>query len=227
MNKRIILLLTLAIIIFISTNSYASFSTGKGRHTFEVEYFKAGKSISLQSFLAALGITDTSSINFQIITNNDAYNDTKQDMSFIVPSYKNMDQNEFHLTGPILDVNYQYIPRNSLFITPSALNAIQLGLKTFQGNSYNPIEDRYEEIIKQRIHFMIGLLSRSRREDRNLFSNIKMAYDYRLEGGWIFDGRIGMEFKSIDNFRLRTSYRAVGSSAKLATGFSLAVKVDY
>ncbi|TDX48207.1 hypothetical protein [Orenia marismortui] len=227
MKKRITIFLTLVLVIIFTNNSYATFTTGKGKHTFKVDNFNADTRISLQSFLIGLGISENSSINFKLtMADGEDSDGSDPNMNFLVPSYDGYsDETEYNLSGPILDISYQYIPRHDLFVTPNSLNAVQIGLKTYEGEVFDQAGTNTVDLNKTYLTF--GLLSRSRWEKRNLFSNIEIAYDPREKGGWVLDSQVGMEFKIIDNFRAHLSYRAIGSSIESKQGFAFGIKVDY
>ncbi|WP_027339092.1 hypothetical protein [Halonatronum saccharophilum] len=226
MKKRLILILTIGLILLTTSSSYATFTTGTGRHTFKIENFNADPNLRLQSFLVGFGLNNRSSINIQITSENLSSSGERQEMSFIIPSYTNYDQNNFYLTGPIIDINAQYIPTHKLFVNPHSLNALQLGVKVYRGEVINPNSGSIEEYL-DKFYLSAAFLSRSRFENRNLFSKVELGFDPREDGGFIFDGEVGMEFNLFDNFRGKIAYRNVGSFIDSKQGASFSVRVHY
>ncbi|AGB40985.1 hypothetical protein Halha_1024 [Halobacteroides halobius DSM 5150] len=227
LNKKLasLLIIGLAIICY-TTTSYATFTTGTGKHTFKIESFNAGTRLRLQSFLVGFGLSNQSSINFKLTQTNEVKDGEKPIMDFIVPSYKGIGVNHFYLEGPILDIGYQYIPRHPLFVTPDALNAIQVGLKTYRGNVISPKNNGIVQNLNK-IYFIAGVLSRSRWENYNFFSSAKFAYDPDETGGWLFNSQIGLEVRIKGNVKGTISYKTIGSAVGSKQGISLGVRVHY
>ncbi|GAB6098178.1 hypothetical protein JCM16358_00570 [Halanaerocella petrolearia] len=226
-NKKLTLLLIAVLIISYTTASHATFTTGKGKHTFKVDIFRPTPELRLQSFLAGFGIDKQSSINFRLTNTSDSKE--PQPVNFLAPYYKDMKgtdgDNNFYLTGPVLEVMYQYIPAHPLFVTDSSLNAIQVGLRNLRGDSkLNPKSDTMENV--NRTYLTFGLLSRSRFEDNNLFSSLNLIADLG-HSSWGLDGQVGMEFKLTNNFRTQISYKYKATTSGTGSGVSVGVKAHY
>ncbi|WP_408956458.1 hypothetical protein [Natroniella sp. ANB-PHB2] len=227
-EQKLTLLIVILLILTFSTTASATFTTGEGKRTYKIDSFRVDPQLRLQSFLVGVGINDQTSLNFKLT----AFNDNEKPMDFIYPGESFGEDFSFYSTGgPIFDVMVQYIPRHSLFVTETSLNAVQAGFKNYRGDILNDdTKDRYEglENSLNQTYFVVGLLSRSRWDDHNLFSDLNLAYDPDLErGGFLFDSQIGMEFNLRSNFRAQISYRAIGTFNDSAGGVSLGLKVDY
>ncbi len=231
MNKKSVLILLVILIISCTTTSLATFTTGKGEHTFKAEIFRPDPQLTLESFLVGFGINKTTSVNFKL-TNPD---DSEQPLDFIAPYYKNMNgsknentgetnKNNFYASGPILDITCQYIPQHPLFVTSNSLNAIQVGLRNLRGDSKDPDDTVTENV--DRTYLMIGVISRSRWEDHNIFSDLNFTTDFE-HSSWGIDTEVGMEFKLKDNFRAQISYKYMGTTAGSASGISLGFRANY
>ncbi|MCK8826784.1 hypothetical protein MWH25_03365 [Natroniella acetigena] len=226
-HQKSTLLLVILLIFIFSTTASATFTTGEGNRTYKIDSFRVDPQLRLQSFLVGVGINDQTALNFKLT----AFNDEEQPIDFIYPGQNFKEGYSFYPTeGPIFDVMVQYIPRHSLFVTESSLNAVQAGFKNYRGDILDEDGDRptnLENSINQ-TYFVVGILSRSRWDDHNLFSDLNIAYDPDLErGGFLFDSQIGMEFNLRSNFRGQISYRAIGTLNGSASGVSLGLKVDY
>jgi len=233
MKKRLVFLLTFALIIISSIPSYATFTTGTGKHTFKLETFRPDPEYNLQSFMAGFGINKRSSINLRL-TNTD---DESQQLNYLAPYYSNMSgseddngngstDNNFYAVGPILEVMYQYIPNHHLFVNPNSLNALQIGLRNLRGDSkvsYDA-EDSSEHV--NRTYLMLGLISRSRWDNYNVFSNLNLTTDL-AHNSWGFDGEIGVEVVIKGNFKAELGYKYMGTTSGSASGATIALKVDY
>ncbi|MCK8818012.1 hypothetical protein MWH28_11655 [Natroniella sulfidigena] len=221
-QQKLTLLLVILLMLSFSTTAFATFTTGEGKRTYKIDSFRVDERIRLQSFLVGLGIDEQTSLNFKLTIPND----TDEPMDFLIPYQKPGEF--FHLGGPILDIKAQYIPRHRLFVTDSALNAVQVGLKNYRGE-YRDEEGRpiEEDRHLDKTYLVFGVLSRSRWNDHNLFSDLNLAYEPGEEGGWFFDSQVGMEFNLKRNFRGQIAYRAIGAAGDAKLGFSLGLKVDY
>ncbi|OCL26559.1 hypothetical protein U472_11250 [Orenia metallireducens] len=233
MNKKLILLLAFALIIISSSTSYATFTTGTGKHTFKLETFKPDPKYDLQSFLVGFGINRQSSINLRL-TDTD---DSSQALNYLAPYYYQMKgskdntstgttDNNFYAVGPILEVMYQYIPTHPLFVNPDSLNALQIGLRNLRGDSKVSYEDDTASEHVNRTYLMIGLLSRSRWENYNVFSNMNLTTDL-AHNSWGFDGQVGIEVIIKGNFKAEIGYKYMGTTSGSASGATIALKVDY
>ncbi|MGM0501404.1 MAG: hypothetical protein ACQERJ_02650 [Bacillota bacterium] len=231
MKKNLLIIFILAgLITILSFPADATFSTGTGKHTFKIDSFRVTPEVSLQSFLVGFGIDQQSAVNIKLTQASESKDDENPSMNFLIPSYDKIDEPgyEFSLRGPVVDINYQYIPKHRLFITPNSLNALQVGLKHYSGEVYDTTVDNnpVDEIIKK-TYLMVGVLSRSRWDQYNIFSDFKFSYDMEEVGGWLFDSQVGLEYKFKENVRLQASYRALASSAASEQGVSIGVKVHY
>ena len=207
--------------ILLTTTAEATFTTGQARRTYLVDTFRANERLALNSFLVGMGLTDRSSLNIKITTPN-RYDEP---MNFLIPDMQEAEQ--FRLIGPILDVQYQHIPEHPLFVSEHALNAIQAGIKTYWGDLLDEDQDSIIEGTLNQGYFVIGLISRSRREDNNIFSDINIAYDPNIQAGWLLDSKIGMEFNIRDEFRATASYRAIATNEEASMGFNLGLRLHY
>ena len=207
--------------ILLSPIAEATFTTGQARRTYLLDTFRADEALALNSFLVGMGLTDRSSLNIKITTPN-RYDEA---MNFLIPDMQTAD--EFRLVGPILDVQYQHIPEHPLFVSEHALNAIQAGIKTYWGDLFDDAGDSIIEGTLNQGYFVVGLISRSRREDNNIFSDINIAYDPNIQAGWLLDSKIGMEFNIREEFRATVSYRAIATNEDASMGFNLGLRVHY
>ncbi|MGM0368905.1 MAG: hypothetical protein ACQEP9_00640 [Bacillota bacterium] len=225
-----ILAISITLILCLAFPADATFTTGTGKHTFKIESFRVTPQIQLQAFLIGFGIDNQSAFNIKLTQATDTADDEKPEMNFIIPSYEGINdpKYEFSLRGPIVDFNYQYIPKHPFFVTSNSLNALQVGLKNYTGKVYDiSVEDNPVIQTVDKTYLNFGLLSRSRWDNYNLFSDFKFAYDIQEIGGWLFNSQIGLEYKLRENIRLQGSYRAIASSADSQQGSSLGVRIHY
>ena len=230
-NNFLVLLLIIGLIATLSIPANATFTTGRAQRTFKIESFRVTPQVQLRSFLIGFGIDNQSSFNIRITQSEETEEDDQRpEMNFIIPSYEGIDDSryKFSLRGPIVDLSYQYIPKHPFFITPNSLNALQTGLKRYTGEVYDTSVDNNP--VKQTVdktYLMLGLLSRSRWDNYNLFSDFKFSYDLQEVGGWLFDSQIGLEYKLKENIRFQLSYRALASTADSEQGISMGVRIHY
>jgi hypothetical protein len=227
-----ILAISITLILCLVFPADATFTTGTGKHTFKIENFRVTPQTQLQAFLIGFGIDNQSALNIKLTQATETVTDEKPEMNFIIPSYEGINdpRYKFSLRGPIVDFNYQYIPRHPFFVTPNSLNALQIGLKNYTGKVYDTntsIEDNPIIQTVNKTYLNFGLLSRSRWDNYNLFSDFKFSYDTQEAGGWLFNTQIGLEYKLRENIRLQGSYRAIASSAASEQGSSLGVRIHY
>ncbi|MBM7555955.1 hypothetical protein [Halanaerobacter jeridensis] len=229
-RKLLILVISLSLIGILSLPADATFTTGKGQRTFKIESFRVTPKIQLRGFLIGFGIDNQSSFNIKITQASEDEEETKPKMNFIIPSYEDIDESytKFSLRGPVVDLTYQYIPKNRFFVTPNSLNALEVGLKRYTGEVYDTRNDSNTVIQNvDKTYLILGLLSRSRWENYNLFSDFKFSYDLQEVGGWLFDSQVGLEYKFKENIRLQLSYKAIASTADSEQGINLGVRIHY
>lgn len=231
MKRNLLIFFVLLVLIgTFSSAADAAFTTGSGQRTFKIETFRVTPKVQLQSFLVGLGINNQSSFNVKLTQASEDQDTIKPEMNFIIPSYEGIEDSryQFSLRGPIVDISYQYIPKNRFFVTPNSLNALEIGLKRYTGEVYDTSVDNMPIIqTVDKTYLMLGLLSRSRWDNYNLFSDFKFSYDLQEVGGWLFDSQVGLEYKFQENIRLQVSYKAIASSAASEQGVSVGVRIHY
>ncbi|MFW5800192.1 MAG: hypothetical protein ACOCV8_05185, partial [Spirochaetota bacterium] len=179
-NKVLVLAIMIVSIGLFSLPVDAAFTTGTGRHTFKINNFRVTPQVQLRSFLIGFGLNEQSAFNIQITEASEDGDTEKPEMNFIIPSYEGIDDSryQFSLRGPVVDLGYQYIPKHPFFVTPNSLNALEVGLKRYTGEVYDTQAD--DNTVVQTVdktYFVMGLLSRSRWDNYNLFSDFKFSYD--------------------------------------------------
>lgn len=230
MKKHLLIFLILfGILSSLSMPADAAFTTGTARRSFKIDTFRVTPEVQLRSFLVGFGIDEQSAVNIKITQASEDQDSTNPVMNFIIPSYDGIDDpvKQFSLRGPIVDLNYQYIPKHPLFVTPDSLNALQVGLKHYTGEVYDTSQNNLVTATVDKTYLMFGLLSRSRWDTYNLFSDFKFSYDLQEVGGWLFDSQVGLEYKFKENLRFQVSYKAIASSAASEQGVSFGVKIHY
>jgi hypothetical protein len=230
MKKKIILFFTIALVIFSTSYSQAAFTTGTGKHSFKLENFRVTPTARLNSFLIGFGINPQSSINLEL----SSMSDPEHPAEFLAPYFKDMegpegsfeDGNHFYADkGPFIKVSYQYIPRHELFVTPDALNAVEIGIKNVNGTSKESLDARTTENV-ERYYLTLGAISRSRWETHNLFSDINIIADV-FNTSWGIDTELGYEYKLQDNLRFHLSYKFMGTGVDAVEGVAVGIKTSY
>jgi len=230
-QKLTIFFTILLLIILFSAHSLAVFTTGQGKHTFKINTFRVSPELQLQSFLVGFGISKNISVNFEL----ENATDNSKKLNFIAPYYEQMkgstsengglNKNNFYLTGPILNISAQYIPTQELFVTPDALNAVQVGIRNLRGESKDSLDARSIEDV-DRTYLVMGLISRSRWETHNLFSDLHFIADI-ANNSWGMDTQLGYEYRFKDNIRFHLSYKYMATTSGAQNGISVGVKTHY
>ena len=233
-KNLLIFVITFGLLVVLSTPTNAVFTTGTGQHTFKIESFRVTPKIQLRSFLIGFGINEQSAFNIKLTQTSEDEDAGKPPMNFIIPSFDKIKNDnpdiepKFFLSGPIVDLSYQYIPKNRFFVNPNSLNALEIGLRRYTGEVYDLGAENtplLETIDKT--YLMFGLLSRSRWDNYNLFSDFRFSYDVQEVGGWLFDSQVGIEYKLKENIRLQLSYKAIASTIESEQGTSFGVRIHY
>ena len=235
MKRNLLILIVLFVLVGTFTlPANATFTTGRAQRTFKIESFRVTPKVQLRGFLLGFGINNQSSLNIKLTQASEKEDADKPAMNFIIPSFEKIkgydpktDNPKFYLDGPIVNFSYQYIPKNRFFITPNSLNGLEIGLRHYTGKVYNEANNNEFMQNIDKTYLMFGLLSRSRWDNYNLFSEFKFSYDMQELGGWIFDSQAGLEYKFKENIRLQLSYRAMASTADSQQGINIGARIHY
>lgn len=217
MKKHIsIIFILICLLTTFSLSADATLTTGKARRTFKISNFTIDSDLQLQSFLVGFGIDNQSSLNLELTQSNgdkgiNFFSPDDFSSSFVDVAYE--------LDGPMIDLSYQYIPRNTFFVTPNSLSALKIGLRHYQIEAI-----KYNESHEGTMA-LLGLVSRSRKENFNLFSDFNISYDF--DELWLFDSQVGLEYEFEENFHLQLSYKVIASSDTSEGGPALGVVFQY
>ena len=215
MKKHILaIFISISLLVLLSLPADAALTTGKARRTFKISNFSIDSDLQLQSFLVGFGITNQSSLNLEL-----TQSDGTGGLDFI--SSDDFLGLNYDLDGPMIDISYQYIPKNTFFVTPNSLSALKMGLKHYSIKTVNGTYDLSED----RTMALMGLVSRSRKDNFNLFSDFNISYDF--DEVWLFDSQVGLEYKFKENFRFQLSYKIIASTDASEGGPTLGVVFHY